>query len=230
MSQVIQNHVLRVGQTVCVSSQDESESLHPAGYPGCSALPMKYAYYSPEGWAGPSAAVRAGARLLPSAGLYGAHPVFEHTAAQTPGKGQQDASSERPTALYQLQEEEDTGTDPEAHLVSPTLDISIETLNQLILEIDPTFQPLTCKPVKDAVQGAARGDAAATKKQDPEAIGEAKGVGCAVEAAQLGPGKTVCKRQSESPGQRGCHTPAPATSAAGRMRSWLLQRAGNGHR
>ncbi|XP_075299815.1 tensin-4 [Opisthocomus hoazin] len=184
MSQVIQNHVLRVGQTVCVSSQEESESLHPAGYPGCSALPMKYAYYSPEGWAGPSAAVRAGARLLPSAGLYGAHPVFEHTAAQTPGKGQQDASSERPTALYQLQEEEDTGTDPEAHLVSPTLDISIETLNQLILEIDPTFQPLTCKPVKDAVQGAARGDAAATKKQDPEAID--------IKYIEMTPGRAAC--------------------------------------
>ncbi|NXI91881.1 TENS4 protein, partial [Psophia crepitans] len=150
MSQVIQNHVLRVGQTVCVSSQEESKSLHPAGYTGCSVLPMKYACYSTEGWADPPMMVHANARLLPSGGLYRAHPV--------------------PTAPYQSKKEEDTSTDPEAHVVSPTLDISIENLNQLILEIDPTFQPLTYKPVKDAVQPASQGDAAATKKQDPEAI------------------------------------------------------------
>ncbi|XP_009578471.1 PREDICTED: tensin-4-like [Fulmarus glacialis] len=155
-----------------IEEGEESKSLHPAGYPGCSALPMKYAYYSTEGWADPPAMVHANARLLPSGGLYGAHPVFEHVAARAQGKGQQDASAERPAAPYQpKEEEEDTGTDPEAHLVSPTLDISIESLNQLILEIDPTFQPLSCKPVKDAVQPASQGDAAATKKQDPEAIG-----------------------------------------------------------
>ncbi|KFQ52895.1 Tensin-4 [Pelecanus crispus] len=185
MSQVIQNHVLRVGQTVCVSSQEESKSLHPVGYPGCSALPMKYAYYSTEGWADPSAMVHANARLLPGGGLYGAHPVFEHVAAHAQGKGQQDTSLERPAGPYQLKEEEDnTGTDPEAHLVSPTLDISIESLNQLILEIDPTFQPLTCKPVKDAVQPASQGDAAATRKQDPEAID--------IKYIEMTPGRAVC--------------------------------------
>uniref|UniRef100_A0A663MQE4 Tensin 4 n=1 Tax=Athene cunicularia TaxID=194338 RepID=A0A663MQE4_ATHCN len=132
MSQVIQNHVLRVGQTVCVSSQEESKSLHPGGYPGCSALPMKYAYYSTEGWAAPSAG----------------------------GKGQQDPSSETPAAPYQLKEEGDTGTDLEAHVVSPTLDISIESLNQLILEIDPTFQPLpdTCSPQSLATEPASKGN------------------------------------------------------------------------
>ncbi|NWX51922.1 TENS4 protein, partial [Steatornis caripensis] len=184
MSQVIQNHVLRVGQTVCVSSQEESKSLHPAGYPGCSALPMKYTYYSTEGWADSAAMVHASARLLPSGALYGAHPVFEHVAAHAPGKGQQDAPLERPAAPYQPKEEEGTGTDPEAHLVSPTLDISIESLNQLILEIDPTFQPLTCKPVKDAVQPAPQGHAAAAKKQDPEAID--------IKYIEMTPGRAVC--------------------------------------
>ncbi|NXL52196.1 TENS4 protein, partial [Podilymbus podiceps] len=183
MSQVIQNHVLRVGQTVCVSSQEESKSLHPAGYPGCSALPMKYAYYSTEGWADPSAMVHANARLLPSGALYGAHPLFEHVAAHAQGKGQQHLSSERPTAPYQPKED-DAGTDPEALLVSPTLDISIESLNQLILEIDPTFQPLMCKPAKDAVQPASRGDAAATKIQDPEAID--------IKYIEMTPGRATC--------------------------------------
>ncbi|KAK1206265.1 TENS4 protein, partial [Pygoscelis papua] len=185
MSQVIQNHVLRVGQTVCVSSQEESKSLHPAGYPGCSPLPMKYAYYSTEGWADPSAMVHTNARLLPSGGLYGAHPIFEHMAAHAQGKGQQDTSLERPAAPCQAKEkEEDTGTDPEAHLVSPTLDISIESLNQLILEIDPTFQPLTCKPVKDAAQPPSQGDAAATKKQDPGAID--------IKYIEMTPGRATC--------------------------------------
>ncbi|XP_064329402.1 tensin-4 [Phalacrocorax carbo] len=186
MSQVIQNHVLRVGQTVCVSSQEESKSLHRAGYPGCSALPMKYAYYSTEGWADPSAMVHANACLLPSGGLYGAHPLFEHVAAHAQGKGQQDTSLETPTTPYQPkeEEEEDTGTDPEAQPVSPTLDISIESLNQLILEIDPTFQPLMCKPVEDAVQPSSQGDAAATKKQDLEAID--------IKYIEMTPGRATC--------------------------------------
>ncbi|NXS52436.1 TENS4 protein, partial [Brachypteracias leptosomus] len=182
MSQVIQNHVLRVGQTVCVSSQEESKSLHPAGYPGCSTLPMKCTYYSPESWASPPSMVHTSTRLLPSTGLYGAHPMFEHVVAHVPGKGQQDTSLQRPTA--QPEEEEDAGTDPEAHLVSPTLDISIENLNQLILEIDPTFQPLTCKPLKDTVQPAPQGGAAATKKQDPEATD--------IKYIEMTPARAVC--------------------------------------
>ncbi|XP_069733087.1 tensin-4 isoform X2 [Phaenicophaeus curvirostris] len=186
MSQVIQNHVLRVGQTVCVSSRDESKSLHPARYPGCSRLPMKYSYYSPEGWANPSPMVHANVRLLSSGGMYGTH---QHVAAHATGKGQQDASLERPTTPYQPkeeEEEEDTSMDPEAHLVSPTLDISIESLNQLILEIDPTFQPLTCKPGKDVVQPAPQSDAAATKKRDPEAID--------IKYIEMTPGRATCPK------------------------------------
>ncbi|NXJ70632.1 TENS4 protein, partial [Rostratula benghalensis] len=179
MSQVsLQNRVVRVGQTICVSSQEESKSLHPVGYPGCSALPIQYGYCSREGWAAPSAVVHTSAHLLPSTGLYRAHPVFQ-------GKGQQDSSLERAPAPYQLKEEkEDTSTDP--HLVSPTLDVSIENLNKLILEIDPTFQPLTCKPVKDVVQPASQ-LAVATKKQDPEAID--------IKYIEMSPGRAKCSEQ-----------------------------------
>ncbi|KAM6238658.1 tensin-4 [Porphyrio hochstetteri] len=183
MSQVIQNHVLRVGQTVCVSSQGESK-MHRAGYVGCSALPIKYGYYSSEHWADPPMMVRANTHLLPGGGLYGAHPMFEHVAAHMQGKGQQDAPLERPTAPYHSKEEEDTGTDPEAQLVSPTLDISIDSLNKLILEIDPTFQPLTYKSVKDSVQPAAQRDAAATQKHDPEAID--------IKYIEMTPGRATC--------------------------------------
>ncbi|NWW31118.1 TENS4 protein, partial [Panurus biarmicus] len=169
MSQVIESHVLRVGQTVCISSPEESKSLHPAGYPGCSALPGKYVYYSTEAWTDSSSVVHPKARLLPSGRAYGAQPMPEHVAAHTQGKGQQNSSLERPPAPCQPKDE-NTSTDPEAQPMSPSLDITIETLNQMILEMDPTFQPLTCRPVKDAAQPAAQGEAVATKKQDPEAI------------------------------------------------------------
>ncbi|NXA99836.1 TENS4 protein, partial [Cnemophilus loriae] len=169
MSQVIESHVLRVGQTVCISSPEESKSLHPAGYPGCSALPGKYVYYSTETWTDPPSMVHPKARLLPSGRAYAAQPVSEHVAAHTQGKGQQNSSLERPPAPCQPKEDENSSTDAEAQPMSPSLDITIETLNQLILEIDPTFQPLPCRPVKDAAQPA-QGDTAATKKQDTEAI------------------------------------------------------------
>ncbi|XP_039943480.1 tensin-4 [Hirundo rustica] len=164
MSQVIESHVLRVGQTVCISSPEESKSLHPAGYPS------KYVYYSTEAWTEPPSMVHPKARLLPSGRAFGAQPLSEHVAAHTQGKGQQNSSSEGPPAPCQPKEEENTSTDPEDQPMSPSLDITIETLNQLILEIDPTFQPLPCRPVKDAAQPAAQGDAAAAKKQDPEAV------------------------------------------------------------
>ncbi|XP_017601610.1 PREDICTED: tensin-4 [Corvus brachyrhynchos] len=164
MSQVIESHVLRVGQTVCISSPEESKSLHPAGYPG------KYVYYSTEAWTDPPSMVHPKARLLPGGRAYGTQPVSEHVAAHMQGKGQQNSSLERPPAPCQPKEEENTSMDPEAQPMSPSLDITIETLNQMILEIDPTFQPLPCRPVKDAAQPAAQGDTAATKKQDPEAI------------------------------------------------------------
>ncbi|XP_062363902.1 tensin-4 [Cinclus cinclus] len=167
MSQVIESHVLRVGQTVCISSPEESKSR----YPGCSTLPGKYVYYSTEAWTDPpSMVVHHKAHLLPSGRAYGAQPVSEHAAAHTQGKGQQNSSLEKPPALCQLKEEENTCADPEAQPMSPSLDVTIETLNQMILEIDPTFQPLPCRPVKDAAQPAAQGDTVATKKQDLEAI------------------------------------------------------------
>ncbi|NWH94753.1 TENS4 protein, partial [Aegithalos caudatus] len=170
MSQVIESHVLRVGQTVCISSPEESKSLHPAGYPGCSMLQGKYVYYSTEAWSEPPSMVHPKALLLPSGRAFGAQPLSERVAAHTQGKGQQNSSLETPPAPCQPKEEENTSTDPEAQPMSPSLDITIEALNKMILEIDPTFQPLPCRPAKEAGQPAAQGHPAATKKQDPEAI------------------------------------------------------------
>uniref|UniRef100_A0A669Q0I7 Tensin 4 n=1 Tax=Phasianus colchicus TaxID=9054 RepID=A0A669Q0I7_PHACC len=109
MSQVIHSHVLRVGQSVCVPSQE-----------GAPRLPAPCCYYSTDAWAEPGA-VRCTAAPLPPRGLQGGHP-----AAQEPSLRQ-----------------EDVGTEPSTHLGSPILDISIENLNRMILELDPSFQPLS---------------------------------------------------------------------------------------
>ncbi|XP_031456535.1 tensin-4 isoform X1 [Phasianus colchicus] len=135
MSQVIHSHVLRVGQSVCVPSQE-----------GAPRLPAPCCYYSTDAWAEPGA-VRCTAAPLPPRGLQGGHP-----AAQEPSLRQ-----------------EDVGTEPSTHLGSPILDISIENLNRMILELDPSFQPLSCQPRKDAAVPAARGGAAGTPLHDVEA-------------------------------------------------------------
>ncbi|NXY36846.1 TENS4 protein, partial [Pomatorhinus ruficollis] len=222
MSQVIESHVLRVGQTVCISSPEESKSLHPAGYPGCSTLPGKYVYYSTEAWTDPPSMVHPKARLVPTGRAFGAQPVAEHVAAHMQGKSQQNSSLERPPAPCQPKEEDNTSMDPEAQPVSPSLDITIETLNKMILEIDPTFQPLPCRPVKDAAQAPAQGDAAATKKQDPEAIGEVKAALGLRSQWSSDLVKTFCPE----PGEEGLGTrlsPGP-TQGPG-----LLGETGNGH-
>ncbi|NXG18414.1 TENS4 protein, partial [Grallaria varia] len=170
MSQVLQNHVLRVGQSVCVSSPEERQGLcppgYPPGFPGHSALPGSCLYYSTDSWAGPGPVGHPRAHLLPPGSLYGTHPGLGRVAAHTQGKGQQEPSLETPTAQCQPQQEDSASTAPAAQI----LDIPIETLSQMILEIDPTFQLMPHRPVKDPGQAAARGDTAATKKQDPEAI------------------------------------------------------------
>lgn len=198
MSQVIQNHVLRVGQTVHIPSREDSKRLHAAGYAGCSALPTSYCYYSTGAWADPKVVGCPKGRLVPGGGLYGAHSALEHSAG---AQGQQEASLEQAGVPHQPQQQQqgDAGTEPDAHLSSPTLDISIESLNKLILEIDPTFQPLTCKPVKDTAQPASQGDVTATKKHDPEVIGEARGDAGAAGPSGLRPCES-CSREVRGKG------------------------------
>uniref|UniRef100_A0A452IQP8 SH2 domain-containing protein n=1 Tax=Gopherus agassizii TaxID=38772 RepID=A0A452IQP8_9SAUR len=148
MSQIIPSHVLRVGQTIRVASQEESRSLQPAGSRCCSSLTTKCSYYSAEGWLSQPMMAQTKAHLLPNGGLHGANSnaVFTRVASPTPRKEQQVASMERASPTHQAEGEEETEGNSKASPVSPTLDVSIESLNQLILEIDPTFQPLLLKP------------------------------------------------------------------------------------
>uniref|UniRef100_A0A452IQE5 SH2 domain-containing protein n=1 Tax=Gopherus agassizii TaxID=38772 RepID=A0A452IQE5_9SAUR len=140
MSQIIPSHVLRVGQTIRVASQEESRSLQPAGSRCCSSLTTKCSYYSAEGWLSQPMMAQTKAHLLPNGGLHGANSNAGNSKASP---------------------------------VSPTLDVSIESLNQLILEIDPTFQPLLLKPdssKKHPAQSMSPGNAAVSEKPDPDSL------------------------------------------------------------
>nr|XP_042700526.1 tensin-4 isoform X1 [Chrysemys picta bellii] len=169
MSQVIPSHVLRVGQTIRVASQEESRSLHPAGSPCCSSLTTTCSYYSAEGWLSQPIMAQTKARLHGP----NSDAVFTRVASPTRGKEHQVTSLERASPTHQPGGEEETEGTPEASPVSPTLDVSIENLNQLILEIDPTFQPLLLKPdssKKYTAQPTSPGNAAVTEKPDPDSL------------------------------------------------------------
>uniref|UniRef100_A0A8C8SAL6 Tensin 4 n=1 Tax=Pelusios castaneus TaxID=367368 RepID=A0A8C8SAL6_9SAUR len=175
MSRVIPNHVLRVGQTVCVASQEESRSLHPAGCPCCPTLATQCSYFSAEGWVSQPMMAQTKAHLLPNGGLYGPNSAgaFTHLTSPTPEKEHQVTSLERPSPTHQPKGADETEVNPDAGPVSPTLDVSIESLNQLILEIDPTFQPLPIRPngsKKRSGQSMFLGNVAATEKQDPDVL------------------------------------------------------------
>uniref|UniRef100_A0A8C0H0D6 Tensin 4 n=1 Tax=Chelonoidis abingdonii TaxID=106734 RepID=A0A8C0H0D6_CHEAB len=131
--------------TIRVASQEESRSLQPARSRCCSSLTTKCSYYSAEGW------------------------LSQPMMAQT----KQVASMERASPTHQAEGEEETEGNSEASPVSPTLDVSIESLNQLILEIDPTFQPLLLKPdssKKHTAQSTSPGSAAVSEKPDPDSL------------------------------------------------------------
>ncbi|KAM9112855.1 tensin-4 [Pangshura tecta] len=175
MSQVIPSHVLRVGQTIRVASQEESRSLQPAGSSCYSSLSTKCSYYSAEGWLSQPLMAQTKAHLLPNGGLHGPNSkaAFTRVVSPAPGKEQQAAFMETASPTHRPEGEEETKGNPEANPVSPTLDVSIESLNQLIQEIDPTFQPLLLKPdssKKHAAQPMSPGNVAVSEKPDPDSL------------------------------------------------------------
>ncbi|XP_053120811.1 tensin-4 [Hemicordylus capensis] len=143
MSKVIPNHVVRVGQTVCVSSQEEHACTHSNGSLSCHTLPAQYSYYSTNGWDSQSRLAQTEGCSLLKKELYGYCKPSTHVYAE---KLYGDTMMS-PNLGDKHQQEEPTEASNDACPVSPTLDISIENLNRLILEIDPTFQPL--KPVQN---------------------------------------------------------------------------------
>lgn len=130
MSQVIPNHVLRVGQTVCMAPKEDGGGFRQVAHPRGISMTTKCSYYTSERCVGQVTTQVSGHRLADTA-LYNG-PVHSNSGS-----------------LYKATEKgppvskngSDVDVDVEEPL-SPSLDISIENLNQLILQLDPTFQPL----------------------------------------------------------------------------------------
>ncbi|KAM4622998.1 tensin-4 [Discoglossus pictus] len=147
MSQVIPNHVLRVGQTVCMASKDDDGRLRQVVHPRDISMSTKYSYFSTE---------RRVVQVPPSAngivlnGVYREeinpasntfYRVVENGVHNPTGFGQAVPHGRAPTASHPNQDPK-TQVNDEGDPTSPSLDISIDNLNQLILQLDPTFQPL----------------------------------------------------------------------------------------
>ncbi|XP_006000594.1 tensin-4 [Latimeria chalumnae] len=159
MSQVIPSHVLRVGQSICLSSNTQEipldRGLHPMAPSGC--LSSEDCYYCAERWATQPFMVPTHTRChSPHSGVlycmdrspfcvpstpYPKSPAFDTTSC-CPESGFPTAS-EKGEAMGQSQAGPEGVINQEDLPVSPTLDVSIENLNQLILELDPTFKPIS---------------------------------------------------------------------------------------
>ncbi|KAM5134783.1 tensin-4 [Mantella aurantiaca] len=145
MSQVIPNHVLRVGQTVCMAPKEDGGGFKQVVHPRGISMTTKCSYYTSERCVGQMTTQVSGHRLADTA-LYG--------GPMNPNSGSFYKATEKvphiPTNDHQIlsgnnQQKFMNGSKVEVNEeepISPSLDISIDNLNQLILQLDPTFQPL----------------------------------------------------------------------------------------
>ncbi|XP_018431579.1 PREDICTED: tensin-4 [Nanorana parkeri] len=131
MSQVIPNHVLRVGQTVCMAPKEDGGGFRQVAHPRGISMTTKYSYYTSERCVGQVTSQVSGHRMADTA-LYGG-PMNPNSAGSF-----YKAAEKGPHIPTNGSEVEVNEEDP----MSPSLDISIDNLNQLILQLDPTFQPL----------------------------------------------------------------------------------------
>ncbi|XP_069809002.1 tensin-4 [Dendropsophus ebraccatus] len=132
MSQVIPNHVLRVGQTVCMAPKDESSGFRQVAHPKGIPITSKCSYFSSESYVSHVTSQVNGHRMADTIPYCGQDSIKTHQPL--PGN-----TAIKSISVQQPSEAEVcNGGDP----LSPSLDISIDNLNQLILQLDPTFQPL----------------------------------------------------------------------------------------
>ncbi|XP_045382401.1 tensin-4 isoform X2 [Lemur catta] len=146
MSQVMSGPLLAGGHTVSLAPCEEPRrALHPA--PSPSLLPQ-CSYYTMEGW---------GAQALMT-------PV---SCKGPPNRLQQATQAEaKANCLLQSPGEQASGTLED---LDSYIDFSLESLNQMILELDPTFQLLP--PGADGPQAkSAQSTTSRRKKEEPEAL------------------------------------------------------------
>ncbi|KAK2110765.1 Tensin-4 [Saguinus oedipus] len=146
MSQVMSSPLLSGSHTVSLAPRDEPRrSLHPAPSP---SLPPQCSYYTTEGW---------GAQAL----------MAPMPCMGPPGRLQQAPQAEaKATCFLPSPGEQALGT-PED--LDSYIDFSLESLNQMILELDPTFQllpPGTGGPQAEPTQSTT----SMSEKEGPEAL------------------------------------------------------------
>lgn len=147
MSQVIPNHVLRVGQTVCMTPKEDGGGFRQVAHPRGLSMTTKCSYYTSERSVGQMTTQVSGHRLADTA-LYGPMKPNSGSFNKAAEKGlhiamngQQTLSGNNSTNQQKAMNGSEVEVNEE-EAISPSLDISIDNLNQLILQLDPTFQPL----------------------------------------------------------------------------------------
>uniref|UniRef100_A0A8C5SJT6 SH2 domain-containing protein n=1 Tax=Laticauda laticaudata TaxID=8630 RepID=A0A8C5SJT6_LATLA len=177
MSKIIPNHVVRVGQTVCISPKEEHTCLqHPNDGLSCHTLPMQCFYYTVEGWDRKNL-------LAQTQGSSPTNKSVKSTVIVTP----------MPSQLCEdkYQQEEPTGPNEDSYPASPTLDISIENLNRLILEIDPTFKLLQQPTQADSpLQTVPQSNTCTVAKHEPDTSD--------IKYIEMSPGKTKYQESWQS--------------------------------
>ncbi|XP_028745408.1 tensin-4 isoform X2 [Peromyscus leucopus] len=138
--------LLAGGHVVSLTPHEESRmAVHPAPSPG---LPALCPYYTTESW--------------------GTQPLMAPTPCKgTSGRFQQAQQAEaKAPCLLQHPGEQASGTSQD---LDSCIDISLETLNQMILELDPTFQLLPSGTAGPQAEHASS-ITSRSKKEEPEAL------------------------------------------------------------
>lgn len=146
MSQVMSSPLLAGGHAVRLASCEEPRrALHPAPSP---SLPPQCPYYTTEGW--------------------GAQALMAPMSYKEPPNRLQQAPQAGPKASCLLQSPGEQASGALEDLDS-YIDFSLESLNQMILELDPTFQllPAGAEPTQSTTSRR--------KKEEPEALGKDPG-------------------------------------------------------
>nr|XP_019603217.1 PREDICTED: tensin-4 [Rhinolophus sinicus] len=142
MSQVMSSPLLAGGHAVGLASCEEPRRvLHPAPNP---SLPPQYPYYTTEGW---------GAQALMA-------PTPPNRLQQAPQAGA------KASCLLRSPGEQVSGA---LEALDSYIDFSLESLNQMILELDPTFQLLPTGPGGPRAEPT-QSTTSQRKKEEPEAL------------------------------------------------------------
>ena len=151
MSQVMSSPLLAGGPAVGLAPCEEPRrALRPTPSPG---LPPQYPYYTTEGW---------GAQVLMAPAPCKGPPSRLQQAPQAGAKA---------SCLLPSPGEQTSGALEE---LDSYIDFSLESLNQMILELDPTFQLLPPGPGSPWAEPT-QSTTSRRKKEEPEALGKEPG-------------------------------------------------------